>query len=41
MVLDGFWWHRHRWTLIFAALAIVAGSVLGLASTVVVALPPH
>jgi len=41
MVLDGFWWHRHRWTLIFAALAIAAGSVLGLASTVVVALPPH
>jgi O-antigen ligase len=41
MMVVGFWWQRHRWTLLFTALALALGGALGALSRVLLALPPH
>src|SRR5919197_1579198 len=41
MIVVGFWWQRHRWTLLFTALALALGGALGVLSRVLLALPPH
>src|SRR2546423_3086714 len=40
MILVGFWWQRHRWTLLFTALALALGVALGALSRVLLALTP-
>src|SRR5919205_4593288 len=41
MIVVGFWWQRHRWTLLFTALALARGGGRGALSRVLLALPPH
>src|ERR687885_2592378 len=41
MIVVGSWWQRHRWTLLFAALAPALGGARGALSRVLLALPPR